>query len=369
MVQIPDGLSPQHTDQTMKKKKRLKFYTKENLHEAPEGIHLFRYEDGTFATEPPPKRPEDLLYSFRLEHGNIRFTSLSDFDNPAIEEYANSLTVDGEKETFRQGIEDRRKEVESHASPSGVWYLFFVSEGIDLLARRERITTEELEYFATNFFKCWNSEGKRKFTPIETAEIGNRQKEIFPLQSIQLGSVSPTLKTYDKHEELGYYKHLIFRQLGQYHVLYDYLNVDLNAPQTAPLLEDFYYVSDRLSENTGIGFQGIELPTSTPNESKQATSSLLFRERPDLPDGFKTYIEHTHTILPDGRINWEESLNKLAFVSRYLWYDNKKLVFKSVYNAVNRFFAFDRKEIELKVFRRTFHKEEAKNKDARSFGL
>lgn len=116
--------------------------------------------------------------------------------------------------------------------------------------------------------------------------------------------------------------------------------------------------------------------SSIPQETsiRQARPELqeepkMFREQSNLSEEFKTYIGSSHYILTDGRIDWQGSMNNLAFIARHLWYDKGAFGYRSVFDKARRYFVFKGNEIDQKAFSRAFHKDEVKYKDPKSFGL
>lgn len=95
----------------------------------------------------------------------------------------------------------------------------------------------------------------------------------------------------------------------------------------------------------------------------------MFKEQPNLPEEFKAYIGSSHCTLTDGRIDWQGSMNNLAFIARHLWYDGKAFGYRSVFDKACRYFVFKGKEINEKAFSKAFHKDEVKYKDPKSFGI
>lgn len=107
----------------------------------------------------------------------------------------------------------------------------------------------------------------------------------------------------------------------------------------------------------------------TDNEETDEIEADLFEDHPDLPEKFKNYVDISHSVIFDGRIDWQGSMNDLAFVARHLWYDNEQFRFRSVFDKACRYFVFREEEIDEKAFSRAFHKDEVKSKNPGSFGF
>lgn len=96
----------------------------------------------------------------------------------------------------------------------------------------------------------------------------------------------------------------------------------------------------------------------------------LFRDQPDLPEKFKSYIASSHNIGPNGRIQWDSSMNALAFVARHLWSNNGQVFNKDLLKKARYYFVSeDGTEIPEKTFNAALRSENSKNKNPATFGL
>ena len=304
----------------------------------------------------------ELKDSFNMLNG-WGWTPNSDPDFEKLQEkrnadYLNALH-EQEREILSKFLNERKALVAKYASPGGAWYLFTIVEGIDLINRQgldSDSERKELEFFTRHFFEKWDADGKRTFTPDEVNEIKIRESYIRKELRISLEPLE-----YSRENEYQYY--VDTRRKTQVNtgirIPPGLLTVKLNTLQSRSLFIAFKELSINLQELTVNSYKVQKLTIS---------STLFLKDYPNLTDHL-TYLQTTHTMREDGRIDWQGSMNNLAFVARHHWHKNGQASCNEIFSKAMYYFTFKSNEIIKDSFCSAFYKDEVKNKNPDSFGL